>query len=189
MTTVAQVKQITTEEYFATYPETTLHMELIDGEVITVPAPNDNHGYIVAYLSGLFFNAVIPNKLGEFRVAPNDIALDEKNVVQPDLFFISKDNIRCKRGDDYRWKGAPDLCVEVLSPSTAKFDRKKKFELYARYGVQEYWIIDPVNRLVEVFVAQNGSFQRHAVYDDQDSFTSLVIPQLTIIVADIFYKE
>jgi Uma2 family endonuclease len=188
MSHTIKVTGITTQEYFEHYPESTQPMELINGEVIMSPAPNDDHGFIVAYLSGLLFNAVVLNELGEYRVAPNDVTFDELNTVQPDLFYISKNNTRCKRTQNKYWEGAPDLCVEILSPSTAKQDRDKKFKLYEKYGVTEYWIIDALNHTIEVYVLDNNRYHQQGVYTIEDTFTSPLIPQLTIPVAKIFYE-
>jgi Uma2 family endonuclease len=120
------------------------------------------------------------------RTAPNDVYFDDYNVVQPDVFYIAKDNTRCRREADGYIHGAPDLCVEVLSTSTARRDRDSKFKLYQKHGVREYWLVDPDAQFIEVYVLTDGLFKQAGIYGKGESFTSSVLPQLTLNLDDIF---
>lgn len=107
---------------------------------------------------------------GETFAAPLDVHLDAENVVQPDLLWVAE-NSRCVVRDG-RLHGAPDLVVEILSPSTTRIDRTDKFLLYERFGVSEYWIIDPTHKLLEVWTLRDGLYAQHGVYGTGEIFHS-----------------
>ncbi len=158
-----------TASEFAQLPEQDGIVELIDGEVIYVPPSKALHGSIVMKLI-LALGAAI--KTGELRTAPNSVFLDDYNVPEPDIFWVSPDNSTCKIADDGYWHGAPDLIIEVYSPSTGKRDRREKFDLYERHGVREYWLVDPEAPFIEMFVLHEGVYQRRGVYGTGDTFES-----------------
>jgi Uma2 family endonuclease len=187
MVQAARIKQrITAQEYAEMYPETTQSMELIDGEVMTPPAPFDIHGEIVYKLMLRIGIVVITQDLGTMRTAPNDVYFDDYNVVQPDVFYIAKENSHCRREADGYLHGAPDLCVEVLSSSTARRDRDSKFKLYQKHGVREYWLVDPDAQFIEVYVLMDGAFKQAGIYGKGESFTSSVLPQLSLKLDEVF---
>ena len=162
-------------------------IELISGEMITSRVPADSHQQILFRLGGELYIALKSTNAGEGRTAPFDLYLDENNIPQPDLLFVSKDNQTCKKLEHERgWQGAPDLIAEVLSPSSAKSDRDEKFALYEQYGVREYWIIDPAHQTIEVFTLQDAHLTRHGVYGIEDKLTSIVLPEWTIEVGTLF---
>ena len=102
--------------------------------------------------------------------APLDVTFNARNVFQPDIIWISP-----QRFDRIVYRGiqgAPDLVVEILSPSTAKNDQERKFKVYEAEGVRDYWIIDPIDLSMEVWVSQNGKFVKLGVFSDQDTFYS-----------------
>lgn len=185
MASIPQVKQrLTAQEYVETYPETTQPMELINGEVIVSPTPFDLHMDIVSNIFALLVVHVNSNKLGKVKTAPSDIHMGG-HVVQPDVFFISKENTRCKREADGYLHGAPDLCIEVLSDSTAKRDRHDKPSIYAANGVREYWIVEPEARFIELYTLANETFTLKGTYEEGETFTSTVLPGLAVKVSDI----
>jgi Uma2 family endonuclease len=161
---------------FSNLPETMQPMELIHGEVVVSPTPKDPHqdavGAIYAWLLYVAKPAV-PG--GQPKVAPLDVYLDDENVLQPDVFWIHGTESRCKLGEDGYWHGAPDLVAEVLSPGIRKRDRKTKFDLYEQHGVREYWMIDPLEILMEVFALVNGRFELLGAYEIGESLTSPVL--------------
>lgn len=144
--------------------------ELIDGEVfLMAPAPSRVHQGISMELSRQFAN-YLEGKRCQAYAAPFDVRLFEKDgdtpedvdtVVEPDLVVI------CDRSklDDHGCKGAPDLVVEILSPSTQRHDRLVKLGLYQRAGVREYWIVSPEEQAVQVFTLTDGLLLPHEVYD------------------------
>lgn len=155
-------------------PETNLPTQLIDGEVIMAPSPEDPHQEVLQAT----FSLVKPLlKGGYVRFAPMDVYLDEINAVQPDLFWVSAENDHCKLVEGY-WYGAPDFVIEVLSPSTARLDRGKKFKLYEKYGVREYWMVDPAAQFIEVWQLVDQKFVQLGVFGPDEHFQSAVLGQV-----------
>jgi Uma2 family endonuclease len=173
--------QMTYTEYLQ-LPESLERMELIEGELIVPPAPSDDHQSLVTYLAACLI-ALIPE--GTWRVAPTDVILTLNTVVQPDLFWIAPDSSRCTLKDK-KWHGAPDLVVEILSPSTALYDKREKYALYEKHGVREYWLIDPAAHLVEVYVLDKTHFQRAGVYARTDTFQSPTLFQREVELVRVF---
>lgn len=172
-TPAAQIKM--TADEFKSLPETTAIVELIEGVVIMSPAPKDRHQQVLLRLVRLvhLLLPIVPS--GELRFAPTDVYLDGSNAVQPDLFWVNAQRDRCALGDDEYWYGAPDLIVEVLSSATAARDRGVKFDLYAKHGVSEYWLVDTTAQFVEVYVQKGGRFERLGLFEVDATFTSPVI--------------
>lgn len=132
--------------------------QLIGGEIIMTPAPNPMHQVISANLFKKISKFVDEKGIGLVLYSPIDIYLGKSDAYQPDIVFISK-----KRQDIIKEDGiygAPDLVVEILSPSTAYYDIKKKFKIYETSGVKEYWIVDPEMKGVEIFIlSPTGEFE------------------------------
>ncbi|EMN00277.1 putative restriction endonuclease [Leptospira noguchii str. 1993005606] len=145
------ITDVKTEKDFAKLPEGTL-AELLEGEIFMVPAPIPEHQRVVLKFSNALFNYLEHKKLGEVFFSPIDVYLDEHNVVQPDLLFISQ--ARSFIIQEKRIEGAPDWIAEILSEGNAYHDLKTKKKLYEKHGVLEYWIVDPMERSVEVY--RNG---------------------------------
>jgi Uma2 family endonuclease len=99
--------------------------------------------------------------------------------------MCSGSDSRCEQGEDGYWYGAPDLVIEVLSPSTAYRDRRTKFNLYQQHGVREYWLADPEGEYIEVYLLENGLFVRQGAFGKQDSFVSPVLGGLRINVGEL----
>ncbi len=89
-------------------------------------------------------------------MAPYDVFFDKKNAFQPDILFLSKERLNLIKGNGLH--GAPDLIIEILSPSTAKYDLEEKKDVYERYGVKEYWIVDPSTKSATGYFLENGVF-------------------------------
>ena len=172
-------RRMTAEEYFK-LPETNTPMQLIDGELIMAPATIPPHQRLVRriydYINPLFTN-------GEIWFSPTDVYLDEFNITQPDLLWVAPDG-RCIETDT-GLHGAPDWVLEVLSPGTAKHDRSKKYRLYEKHGVREYWIADPIEKLLEAWTLADGAFKYIGAYGTGDTFESLLLGQ-TVDVTAIF---
>ena len=130
---------VTYDEY-AAMPDDGNRYEVIEGELCVVPAPNRKHQRVLLNLAVLLSNFVERNKLGQIYVSPFDVVLSNINVVQPDILYVS--NGRLNILTDAGATGAPDLAVEVLSPSTRRRDRVVKLRLYENFGVDEYWMVD-----------------------------------------------
>lgn len=138
------------------FPNDGKRHELIDGDHYMSPSPQAPHQKTVTRLFYLLSNFVYRHKLGELFVAPFDIIFSEFDVLEPDLIFVSSRRLREIVKDWIR--GAPDLVIEVISPSTEETDRTLKFKLYERYGVREYWLVSPEDRTIEIFVLGEAGY-------------------------------
>lgn len=180
-------QRMTLDEYFQ-LPETTIHTELIDGMLYVydgqegnMPAPTPQHQQVV--MSIVTYLLPITSKNGLYT-APVDVVLGD-DVVQPDILWVSATNTGC-RITDRRIVGAPDLIVEILSPSTHKQDRVAKFNLYEAHGVGEYWIVDPDVQIVEVYIRQDDRLHRQGGYSLGDKFVSQMLNNAQIDVSMLF---
>jgi Uma2 family endonuclease len=143
-------------------PEDLLRHELIDGEHFMSPAPALKHQRIVVNLTIILTTFVRLHRLGEVLVGPVDVLFSEHDVVEPDVIYVS--SAHADRLQERYVAGAPDLVVEVLSPSNRGYDRIEKRRLYEAQGVPEYWIVDPPTETVEVYRAttRSGQLALHA---------------------------
>jgi len=157
--------------------------ELINGELIMVPAPSTFHQRSHRDFNRIIDYFVMKNSLGEILYAPTDVILDDDNVVQPDLMFISNDNICNILGNGYN--GAPDLVLEILSPSSIIMDRNIKKELYEKHGVKEYWLVDLANKTVEVFENIDGKFSLYSYAVEKGKLISKVLNGFEVEIKDI----
>lgn len=147
--TIDRSKEWTVEDYLQL--EEGLLAQLIDGELIMSPAPTTNHQRVLRELYDVLRDLTLP---GELFFSPIDLYIDQKNVLQPDLVYITEANqhIITERG----LEGPPDLVVEVVSPSNSYIDRYTKKKKYLEFGVKEYWIIDPGNKTLEIYTRDSS---------------------------------
>ena len=140
-----QPESWTREEVLA-LPDDGNRYELFGGELLVTPSPAPRHQMVVALLSAEISRYLSEQRLGFVYTSPADLSLDGGQLAQPDLFVILGPGI-----GSLEWEQVPTpaLVIEVLSPSTARFDRQVKRRWYQRTGVPEYWIVDPDARLVE----------------------------------------
>lgn len=180
-------KKIHTYQDWLTYDGT---WELINGKAYNMyPAPTSLHQFIVGELH-FVLRTFFQNRNCYVFAAPFDVFFSESEeyqspdqITQPDLSVVcSKDQIS-KNG----YHGAPTIIVEVLSPSTALKDFNEKFNLYEKYGVQEYWIVDPGNRTVHVYALQDGSYQVRHIYMEQETIQSVVFQDLQVPMNTLFH--
>lgn len=175
--------------------------ELIDGQAVAVsPRPATNHNRIAYNISRILGNHFEGRKCEPFPDGI-DLYLTEENRFVPDgMVVCDPDKVK----DDGVY-GVPDLVLEVLSPSTAKYDRGRKKDVYAQCGVREYWIVDPANRTVEQYFLENGQLVLHDVFADHPDcflkklteeeraaipkeFTCGVFQDLVIPLEDVFRR-
>ena len=142
-------------EVWKSLPEGT-RAQIIENHLIMSPPPMDIHQEILNEINFSIFSFLKKHPIGKIRIAPYGVYLDEKNVFEPDLIFISNENLhKIKRNGLH---GTPDLVIEILSPSTAKYDKVQKKNLYERHGVREYWIVDPETKEVQGFFLDGDAF-------------------------------
>ncbi len=176
-------KQKATYDDYALLPEGAKY-QLIDGEIIEMPTPIVAHQNAVLNLAFEFEKLNREKKLGRVIIAPMDVFLDIHNTFQPDVMFISNERASIIGTDIVR--GAPDLVVEVLSPSTAYYDLRKKMPIYFKYGVKECWIIDVSECAVERYALINGEPTRLSKSIGNERITTPVLPDLTLSAEEIF---
>ena len=143
----------------AELPETAQPLELWDGQIVMPPSPHANHQRIVLRFCERLNRFVTERKLGEVFISPLDVVLSQRRVVQPDVFFISNQRRHIVQ-DQIR--GVPDLAVEIISQGSWQRDRVSKKSLYERFGLPEYWIVDPESSTIEVFAMIGGAYEVHS---------------------------
>jgi Uma2 family endonuclease len=148
---------VLTYEDYAALPDDGRRYEIHDGVLSVTPSPTFRHQQILARLLGLLRAHVLANDLGEVVPAPITVVLSDTSVVEPDIVYIARErmSIVSARGTV---DGAPTLAIEILSPSTARNDRQTKKQLFERYGVPYYWIVDPDTRVIEVYRNDAGGY-------------------------------
>jgi Uma2 family endonuclease len=149
-------EKIYTQEDFRKLPEGEL-CQLINGKLISSPAPSVYHQRVLRNLSLFVWNFVKEEQIGEVLFSPIDVYLEEKEAYQPDIVFISKEKFSIIKEGGI--EGAPDLVIEILSPFSGYYDLKHKKEVYARCGVREYWIVDPEDRTFDIYENREGKFE------------------------------
>lgn len=143
-------------EVYKNLPEGTL-AELIDNVIYMSPSPVKIHQQVLQTIFRRLSETIDDSNLGEVIIAPFDIYFDDvSNAVQPDISVILKGNKGHSRPDGH-FHGIPDIIVEILSPSNRQFDLVRKKELYERFGVPEYWIVDPqTNETIAYYLQQDN---------------------------------
>lgn len=143
-------------EVYKMLPEGTL-AELIDGKIYMSPSPVTDHQRVISKLFTKIFTYAEESGLGEAFVSPYDVYLDEQsNAVQPDIIFVSKSNSDIIQDHIY---GVPDLLIELLSPGNKSHDTVMKKNLYEKFGVREYWIVDPATKESVGYRLVNNHFE------------------------------
>ena len=141
---------------YAALPDDGKRYEILDGELFVTPAPAPQHQMILANLVSVLGDHVRQRGLGRVLFAPLDVIFADSSIAQPDAIYL--DNTRMSLISRRGIEGGPNLLVEVLSPSTARTDRNVKFALYARYGVDFYWIVDPEARVLEAYRREGSAY-------------------------------
>ena len=158
--------------------------ELINGEIVPRNYPTATHQRILFELTLLIGGHVKANQLGRVLFAPFGVVLDDFDDVQPDLMFVASARQDIIREDGIF--GVLDLVVEIISPSSIRTDRGKKFKLYERMSVAEYWIVDINNRSVEVYQRQESGYELVSFAAEKGEVESLVLTGLRIEVGALF---
>ena len=179
-----QIEIFTAADY-REMPDDGRRYQLIEGELIMAPAPNTFHQSISRNLLRLIDQYLVQHPLGTVLGAPCDVYLDDQNVYQPDLLYIASRNTSRIRDDGIY--GAPDLVVEILSPTSAAVDRRKRAH-FAAAGTVEFWQIDPALRQIQRFVFAENATKPIALIDEPETFASPLFPGLTLATADIFRR-
>ena len=179
---VAQTKPATLEDLAAT-PDDGRIYELLNGEIVVSAAPTFRHQLTLQVLNRSLDGWTRDRGVGTALMAPTDVVLDDGTALQPDLFILDDDN----PGElvNGRFHGAPDLAVEIISPTSRSRDATVKAMRYARAGVREFWLADPDLRTLNLFILSDGIYSEIAPEAD-GSLHSIVLAGLRIDPAAVF---
>jgi Uma2 family endonuclease len=164
-------------------PDDGKRREIIDGDLYVRPSPVNYHQKILLNLTMAFGKFLENHPLGELRFAPLDVILGEHDVLEPDLLLVLNEHQDILQD----WvRGAPDLVIEILSPTTATRDRGIKLKAYARYCVGEYWIVDPIAQVIEVYRLTAKVFHLAATGAKGNTVETPLLPGFSLAVSSIF---
>jgi Uma2 family endonuclease len=175
-------RRLTYEDY-AGFPEGE-RWEVIDGEAYVVPSPNRRHQLVAGEIHRQLANYLKDHGGGEVYIAPFDVVLDESDIVQPDVVFVAGADMDVLT--DANVRGTPTWVVEVLSPSRPERDRRLKFGRYERFGVAEYWIVDPSDEAVEIYRLESGAYGPPVVVRAPDVAAPLQPSGFALDLAEVF---
>ncbi len=178
----------TYEDYLKIQDQSGYRYEVLEGILIKEPTPSVRHQRVLTRLLRQladFFDDYDPE--GEVIVAPLEVTLDYRNVLQPDIMFVSgtrKEIIREERID-----GACDLVIEIMSPKYRRKDRLKKMEVYRGAGIPHYWLVDPTDDTLEAYMLKEGHYVLITAVGTGDEFAHPEFPGLKLFLEKIFYRS
>ncbi len=177
------IRPIFTAADLPQFPNDGKRYEILEGDLAVSPSPSWKHQRIVHYVHTWLTKREAAG-LGQVAVAPLDVTLDEYNVTEPDLLFIRTDHLDLVAETGVQ--GAPDLVVEVLSASTRERDLGIKAHLYARFGVPEYWIVDPEVETLAIYHLIPDGYEVAGPFRRSETIHSALFPGVPLVVADLF---
>jgi Uma2 family endonuclease len=165
-------------------PDDGSRYEILDGEILMTPAPSVRHQVISSRLHSRLGPFLETSGAGSLFAAPTGVRLSDDVVVQPDLLVVLAEHR--SRIAEQVIDGPPDVVAEILSPGTARRDLVAKRELYARFGVPEYWIVDSEGSNTEVLVLERGAYTRFGLFRRHETLRSSLLPELSVPLAEVF---
>jgi Uma2 family endonuclease len=177
-------KIVLTYDDYCALPNDLNRYEILDGELSVTPVPATKHQIASGNLHRILSNYVLATRIGRLLLSPIDLILATTTVVQPDLIFIGSDrsHVVTQRGVE----GAPTLVVEILSPTTHATDRQTKAQLYAKYAVPHYWLIDPDQQTLQAYTLTGTQYSLITQVQGGDLFTSALFPGLSFQISDLW---
>ena len=163
---------------YARFPDDGLRHEIIQGGHYVTPSPVTQHQRILGNLHYLFRSHLDAHPGGEAFMSPFDVLLSDINVFVPDLIYVSAERSRFITSKNLQ--GAPDLAIEILSPTTRSRDERLKRDVYERAGVKEYWLVDPGRDVVDAYRRAGGGFLALIRYEKAQVLTTLLLPGLEL---------
>ena len=175
-----------TYEDYLIFPDDGKRHELIDGDHYVTPSPTFRHQRVCSNLHRLLSSFVHEKRLGHVLTAPFDVVLSDLDVLQPDLLFVT--SARTPIITEKNIQGPPDLVIEILSETTRRTDEVIKRKQYERFGVSEYWIVDPELETVKVYRLTGQGYQRTAelAKESSDTLSTPLLPNLQLPLPAIF---
>jgi len=181
---IAEKKKKYTEQDYSLLEEGA-PFQLIYNDLVMSPSPTVQHQYLsIKLLQVILLYLTQTNNQGLLLSAPMDVKLDDDNIFQPDILYISE--ARKKDLVKEHIEGAPDLIIEILSPSNAYYDLRQKKDVYEKYGVKEYIIVDPIQENAEVHTLENGVYVLKQKADKTGQLNSVTLTGLTFDLSKIF---
>lgn len=182
----ARTEPLLTVADLAATPDDGSRYELIEGELLVSRAPSIKHQRIIHNLQVGIGVHLVGDPVG-ILVPAAGILFDDFNGVIPDLVFVREER-RAEVAAGEKFTGAPDLVIEVMSPGTENRQRDLvvKRQLYGKFGVAEYWVVDPENRTIEVYRLRRRSLEKVATHAEQDEITTPLLPGLRLKVSEVF---
>jgi Uma2 family endonuclease len=164
-----------------------VRLELVDGEIVVSPSPRPDHSYVDRMLTHILLSHILPRKLGVL-IGDVDTIFGEYDVRRPDLIYFTKEREHLVKPHE-ALDGPPDLCIEIIGPSSGRTDRKKKFKLYAESGVRIYWIADPAKRTIEGYRLVGSKYHLEAKGTGNDVVTLPPFSELKIKLGQLWLPE
>jgi Uma2 family endonuclease len=158
--------------------------EILDGELYVVPAPNTRHQLLLGEMYDALLHHVRDRGLGKVLLAPCDVVLSDETIAQPDLLFVCHEHLGII--GEANISGPPDLVIEILSPSSRKKDLEVKRKLYARFGIQEYWIVDPEAETIGVLACGEQGYVSAGLFDKSERLATPLLPELNLPLLSLF---
>ncbi len=182
MVSVLEKKRITYNDYVMIADDK--RYEVFHGELRMVPAPSMDHQGISRDLGVLIWKFAKEKKLGTVFFAPVDVIFDDDEVYQPDIVFIKGERRNIIKKNAIH--GVPDMVVEIISPSSTFYDTVEKKEVYRKYGVQEYWVVFPGEKGIEVLALEKQGYQEFSKARKRGVVKSKVLEELAIDLKEVF---
>ncbi|MHA1974340.1 MAG: Uma2 family endonuclease [Candidatus Hodarchaeales archaeon] len=167
---------------FPEFPEGPL-IEILQGDLFMVPSPSVRHQALSRKISLILGNFLKLNPLGEFFYAPIDVVFSQEEVTIPDLIYISKQKSHIIKEKNIQ--GTPDLIIEILSSNCVQSLERKRI-IYEKYSVPEYWVIDPLEKVILSFQLKNNNYSDPVIYQENDTIESKAIPGLSFSLDELF---
>jgi Uma2 family endonuclease len=184
MASVLGIPRKVTYRDLQSWPDDGRRYELHDGEVVVVPAPFPRHQIAMLELTNQL-HAFVRQHGGIVLVSPIDIVFNQTNVLQPDIVVFTAERRHHVHLDE-PIRVAPDICVEVLAPGTVRHDRGRKLRMFERFGVEEYWLVDPVAELIEVRALRQNQYELIRSAGRPDDLRSSALAGFRCVVGNLF---
>jgi len=182
MVSITEKKRVTYADYLKI--DDNNRYEIFQGELRMVPAPSTGHQDISRNLEFLIWKFVKEKRLGKVFYAPIDVVFDDDEVFQPDIIFIRNESKSII--DKNAIHGAPQIVIEIISPSSSFYDTIEKKEVYRRYGVEEFWLVFPDEKAIEILTLEKGIYSELWRSKKEGIVKSKVLEGLEIDLKDIF---
>lgn len=173
-----------TYEAYAARTDDSECYEIVQGVLVMSPSPEDIHQDASALLHMYLCQEIRVKKLGIVFAAPFDVVLSPQNVFQPDLLVVLNEHL--ERVQRRCVMGAPDLVVEIISPSSKLYDRVNKHMAYEQAGIPEYWLVDSRAQSIEVFALEGEKYHSLGIFKGEQTLPSRIVPHMTTPVASFF---